>query len=451
MEAMKEQVWACEAGQLEAYLDIVENLASRDLSIKAGIFDDIFDEKPDSLDVDAEGMATININGVLTMSGPSPIAKLFGATGTGYSSILDKLDEIQNRPDVRAVTLAINSPGGEVQGVDTVWSKIMEVRKTKPVGALNTGMMASAAFYLASAANTRMGISPTVETGSIGAVISGIDDSKAAEKAGYRRVNVYSKNAPNKGIDLGTDQGRALLQARVDAFEAVFHQRIMEGMGITADKIKADFGQGAVMIASHPDAAEPDAIKLGLLDGIANAFKPVPGVNLMAAEIVNHPAVAGEKTQEGNKMKLSELLAQNPEAAAELEAIKAAQSAEFAAKAEKVGKILASESYASNAVLRVKGFEVLAGKISVDAFDGMVAMADMMAAEKALAAEQSSKLPETPGQAEAASDLMAAEVAKLGLNIDQIRAYAKATGVSEADAIKAAIDNQKIILADKGV
>ena len=149
-------------------------------------------------------------------------------------------------------------------------------------------------------------------------------------------------------------------------------------------------------------------------------------------------------------MKLSELLAQNPEAAAELDQIKSGMAAEFSAKAEKVGKILASEAYSANAVLRVKGFDVLAGRISMDAFDGMVAMTDMLAAQNALTAEQNSGLKETPAQIQAAADAVNAEATKLGINLDQIRAFAKANRIDEGKAIAAAVENQKILLADGG-
>ena len=89
-------------------------------------------------------------------------------------------------------------------------------------------------------------------------------------------------------------------------------------------------------------------------------------------------------------MTLQEFLASNPDAQAAHDKFGADQFAkgENAAKlrAEKVGKILASEAYKSNSVVQAKALEALAGTISLETFDNLVAMADMFAEQAKLVA-----------------------------------------------------------------
>jgi ClpP class serine protease len=95
----------------------------------------------------------------------------------------------------------------------------------------------------------------------------------------------------------------------------------------------------------------------------------------------NTPAQAGTK-QEGQTMNLSELLAANPAAAAEVEALKAAARAEGreealaeqSAQISRVMGVITSEAYPAN--IKALAGDVLARKKGIDAFDAAVAVYD---------------------------------------------------------------------------
>ena len=271
---MREQLYACEETALIATLEQLENASVAEIKLAAGMFDDDEDEDPvdDIYDEEEDGStATIRVEGMLTQNGPSPLARLFGITGTSYKALAAACDRAMASA-CKSVTLAINSPGGEAAGVDACWQKVAALSGKKPCTAENHGMMASAAYWLATACPTIKAMSPSCEQGSIGVKIVAIDDSKAGEAMGYKRITIVSKNAPNKNDDISTKSGREALQARADAMEDVFTMRVAEGRGTTVDDVRENFGQGAVMISS-------EAKRCGMIDEVQmRADAPAPAV-----------------------------------------------------------------------------------------------------------------------------------------------------------------------------
>jgi len=466
----KEQVWAMEPNYLHNYLERLELAATQPMP--KSWFDDDEDDEPESklYSIDDAGVATIPINGPLSMSGPSWWARIFGFGGTGYTDILTALEKINSDPSAKAIMLAVNSPGGEVNGCDQVWQAIRASQK--PVMALNCGLMASAAYYLSSAAKSIYATGPGDETGSIGVVVSGWDDSAYMEKNGVRRINIYSKNAPNKAMSFSTEKGRELLQARVDAFERIFHARVAEGRGIAAADVGERFGSGGIFVAEDPDKTQPNAVKMGLIDGIGNAHAALlrmveSGPSSMRATLVvpigfktvenpEKPEKSPEskKPQEGKRMDLKEFMAQGPLAVAEIEAIKAearkAGIKEFQEMSASVSAILEKDAYKSVTALHTHGLAVMKGEVSFESFKMLVATYDMMKADASLKLEQSSKLPETPAALQAKGAELVADAEKYKINIQQIQAAAKAQGIDPDKAVLAAIDNAKLIAADRG-
>jgi len=113
----KEQVWAMEPNYLHDYLEKLELAALQ--PIPKSWFDDDEDDmasaKLYTLD-QKTGIATIEVTGPLSMTGPSFWARYFGMSGTGYKSILQALTEANANASVKGIMLAVNSPGGEVNG-----------------------------------------------------------------------------------------------------------------------------------------------------------------------------------------------------------------------------------------------------------------------------------------------------------------------------------------------
>jgi ClpP class serine protease len=88
-----------------------------------------------------------------------------------------------NDPEVRAIVLDIDSPGGEVAGCLDLVDAICAARGTKPIWSIPNEAAYSAGYALASAANHITG-SRTGGTGSIGVVCCHVDWSRALDQVG---------------------------------------------------------------------------------------------------------------------------------------------------------------------------------------------------------------------------------------------------------------------------
>lgn len=119
-------------------------------------------------------------------------------------------------PQVKAVIIRINSPGGSVVPSQEIYQQIRDLGKAKPVIASLSEVAASGGYYLAAAAN-KIVAHPATLTGSIGVIAMTTDASELYEKIGFK-VNTY-KSGEFK------DMGSMSRQATED--EAVIFQSII--------------------------------------------------------------------------------------------------------------------------------------------------------------------------------------------------------------------------------
>lgn len=192
----------------------------------------------------------INIKGILTDT-PDFWAFLFGGANTTYRDIIDAVKQAEQDNSVKEITLWIDSPGGQasamwVQAMDTIY------QASKPVKAIGTGLVASAAYGLGSQADTILALNRGVTFGSIGVVSS--------QYVSNDIVEVTSSNAPNKRPDAKTEEGQAVIRAEIDEIENIFIDAIARGRNTTSDIIKKDYGKGGVFLADK-------AINANMIDG----------------------------------------------------------------------------------------------------------------------------------------------------------------------------------------
>lgn len=149
-------------------------------------------------------------------------------------------------PSIKSIVLNIDSPGGQAAGIAEFAQMVRAANK--PVTAYVDGIAASAAYWIAAAANEVV-ISKTAMVGSIGAVIA-IDTSKPTGT-----VEIVSSQSPNKRPDVTTDIGRAQIQARIDALAEVFIDDVAAYRGVSVDTVLADFGGGDILLGAAAVAA----------------------------------------------------------------------------------------------------------------------------------------------------------------------------------------------------
>src|SRR5690606_27712141 len=87
-------------------------------------------------------------------------------------------------PAVRAILFAVDSPGGEANGISELSDLIFEARGRKPMVAHVSGTGASGAYWIASSADEVV-TADTGIVGSIGVILRILDTRQADAKAGF--------------------------------------------------------------------------------------------------------------------------------------------------------------------------------------------------------------------------------------------------------------------------
>jgi len=101
---------------------------------------------------------------IITISGP--------VLNQDYADdILDTLQYAQDKNNVKAVVLRIDSPGGGASATEQIYLDVLRLRQQKPVVTSIGTMAASGGYYVAVASNF-IYAEPTSQVGSIGAFVS---------------------------------------------------------------------------------------------------------------------------------------------------------------------------------------------------------------------------------------------------------------------------------------
>lgn len=211
--------------------------------------------------VTEDGTAIISISGHL-MKNPDFFDRLFGASG--YEEIQKAIKSAIDDQRVNGIILDIDSPGGTVNGADETAEMIFNARGKKPIVAFTSGMMASAAYMIGSAAD-KIVVGKNAELGSIGVLMIHTDYSKAMEKIGIKRT--YLKAGKFKALgnpaEPLTDEAREVFQAELNHIYGNFIDTVALNRDVESEKVRADMADGRIFIGNQ-------AVGAGLADEVGN-------------------------------------------------------------------------------------------------------------------------------------------------------------------------------------
>ncbi len=205
-------------------------------------------------------LIVIPIRGMIS---DAPRKQLIGTRPSMLQEIVSQLRKAEDDPDVKAVLLKIDSPGGSVIASDLIYNEIMAFKQRKKVKivAAMMGVAASGGYYIALPADFIMA-HPTTVTGSVGVLFLSPNVSGLLEKIGVD-VNV-SKTGKNK--DMGspfrqvTGEEQEIIQGIIDRLGAQFLNRIAEHRKLEPNKLK-EISSARIYLAD-------DALQLGMIDSI---------------------------------------------------------------------------------------------------------------------------------------------------------------------------------------
>ena len=195
---------------------------------------------------------------------------------TSYAGLTAQLDAALANPEVAAILLDVDSPGGESGGVFDLADRIRAAAQIKPVWAVANDMAFSAAYALASAAS-KVFVSRTGGVGSIGVIAMHVDQSEKDAQDGVRYTAVFAGDRKN---DLNphepiSSEAHAFLKAEVNRIYGLFVETVARHRGIEPSAVRDTeaglfFGQAAVAIGLADAIGTFDDALTQLLESVSS-------------------------------------------------------------------------------------------------------------------------------------------------------------------------------------
>ena len=214
------------------------------------------------------GVAIIEVYGTLVQK----LGSLRPWSGmTGYDGIRQNFLMALSDPDVKAIMLDIDSPGGEVAGCFDLVDAIYRARGKKPIWSILNECAYSAAYAIASAAD-RITVPRTGGVGSIGVIWMHMDWSKALTGAGFKVTFITygeSKSDGHPEIPL-SPEALARFQGDIDMMGELFVTTVARNRNISAKAVRDTqaatyLGAAGVSRSLADDVLAPDAAFRALL------------------------------------------------------------------------------------------------------------------------------------------------------------------------------------------
>lgn len=228
-------------------------------------------------DKDALRVAIIDVDGILLNTNYT------GPYSTGDNPIdifREKLDAARS-PNVSAVVLRINSPGGSVTASEVMWAELMRFRceTRKPVVASLLDLTCGGAYYLATACD-QIVAHPTTVVGGIGVLLNLYNFQGTLNLAKVENLSIKSKESPKIDLDyrigVMNEDDKEMLIGMADELHGQFKKVVRERRPKLKD-VPETF-DGRVFLATK-------AKENGLIDDIGH----LPDVLAMARHIGGCP------------------------------------------------------------------------------------------------------------------------------------------------------------------
>jgi len=208
--------------------------------------------------------AIVPIKGVIT-SGLHPIYRVIGFADT--EQIADWIRAAAADPAIEEILLRIDSPGGMVTGTPELAAAVAAADRIKPVLAHTSGMMDSAAYWIASQARA-ICCTPSADVGCIGVYQLYYDHSAYLATMGIKASIFKSgdlKAAGHPDIPM-TEAQAAHVQAEIDAIGVQFRAAVTARRDIDEDSMRGQSFLGT------------EALARGLVDDLSTFEGLLPSV-----------------------------------------------------------------------------------------------------------------------------------------------------------------------------
>jgi signal peptide peptidase SppA len=232
-------------------------------------------------------VAVLPLTGIITPRG-SFFSLLFGGACGGLQGFRESFADAVNNPDVGAIVIEVDSPGGLVDLVPETAADLREARGSKPIIAVANTTAASAAYWLAAQADELV-VTPSGEAGSIGVYMvhedwSGFNTNMGVEPTYIKAGRYKTDGNPDEPL---SETAAAQWQQEVDDLYAMFVADVAAGRNASEDAVRAGYGEGRTLLAAR-------AVEAGLADRVDTIEDVIDG--LLPAAAVTGASAWGRQT-----------------------------------------------------------------------------------------------------------------------------------------------------------
>jgi signal peptide peptidase SppA len=201
--------------------------------------------------------------------------------GTSCQIVGALIERAAANPDISAIVLDIDSPGGTVAGTEELANIIVRAEQKKPVVAYTCGYMCSAAYWVGSAASKVVCVETAV-VGSIGVACVHYDNSAKDAQEGVKRTMITAGRYKRIASDEKplSDEGLALMQQRVDVMYDAFVAAVAEHRRVAVSAVHPRMADGQ-------DFTGKQALEAGLVDHIGDMDFAITLATQLAGETHN--------------------------------------------------------------------------------------------------------------------------------------------------------------------
>lgn len=227
-----------------------------------------------------------------------------GSPYSSYSAITREVNRAASDTSIRAIVLAVNSPGGNADGILAPAAAIRAARKIKPVTAIVGSIAASGGYWLAAQAGEIVLSDDLAQVGSIGVYTMHIAISAMLEKAGID-VSVISSGAhkvdghPFAALPPAV---RDQIQGEVDDLRIMFAREVSAGRPALSEAAALKT-EARMFGALNPKTGRRPAIDARLADRVASLPAVIAG---FAAAKPSRISIEGSKPMDETQIRASE-------------------------------------------------------------------------------------------------------------------------------------------------
>jgi signal peptide peptidase SppA len=388
LASMRGEVWAMQPEKISAFFDAVKTIkiVGEYTEPVAAIV---------SKKSDPDDYAIINVSGSLMKNVPKWF-KHYGIAATSYIEMAEEIMQAANDGAVKGIVLKIESPGGTVSGMEYATRAIEYAKTKKPVTAHIEDIGASAAYWIASAADS-VQANKSAEVGSIGVYMVAVDYSEMAKNDGIKVHVVSSGDLKGAGVagSVIKDEHLDAWQDNINQYAAQFKSYVQGARRMSADEVEI-VSTGRTWIAKEAKNLNLiDAVESFDMQNISNKLFQ-RSMKMLEQERAELAAAAKEQGNKEATDKLNEMLAAFPE------------DVTFAVASFQAGKSV-EDAKAENDKIKIETERAELEKMRAEIEAEKQAIADAKAAEEAVKAEAEKVEAEAVEQAEAVQGADAVE------------------------------------------